>query len=102
MSAGPSFCPGRPGRLSNRRECHPVPGGFHPYVVLQHGEKVSHCGQTEADISVDGESGKSCALCSNVKSFFKLSNEIIMVFPFIVFFSVLVLQSFHLLQHTEV
>ena len=39
---------------------------------------------------------------SNVKSFFKLSYEIIMVFPFIAFFSVLVLQSFHLLQHTKV
>ena len=60
-SAGTSSFPGRPGSLTNRRESRPVPGGFPPDVVLQRGEEVSHCGQNEADIRVDGESGKSGA-----------------------------------------
>ena len=67
-SAGPSSCPGRPGSLSSRRENHPVPGGFPPNVVLQCSEEVSHCGQTEADIRVDSESGKSGAAMLKVSS----------------------------------
>ena len=66
-SAGPS-CPGRHGSLSSKRESHPVPGGFPPNVVLQCGDEVSHCGQTEADIRVDSESGNLGAAMIKVSS----------------------------------
>ena len=59
---------GLPGSRSSRRESHPVPDGFPPNVVLQRGEEVSHCGQTKADIRVDGESGKSGAAMLKVSS----------------------------------
>ena len=54
--------------LSSRRESHPVPGGFPHDVVLQCSEEVSNCGQTEADIRDDGESGKSGAAMLKVSS----------------------------------
>ena len=44
-------------------------------VVLQCGEEVSHCGQTEADIRVDGESGKSGAAMSKVSSSYVMKSS---------------------------